>query len=116
MVLVERTGELLQVFEKLGMIARREASIPLSLRVYDIRRVHNTRPCWSSGRGQAQIWGRTTILLTAVLWENPLIDDVISDLNTTSTDPYPQARFRVVSAPRSGDWLFAPYQLLQAET
>lgn len=40
-------------------------------------------------------------------WDKPLIDKVISDLNTKLTDPYHQARFKAVSAPHSGDWLFA---------
>jgi len=39
-------------------------------------------------------------------WDKPLIDNVISDLNTTLTDPYHQVRFKAVSAPNSSDWLF----------
>src|SRR6218665_1014258 len=40
-------------------------------------------------------------------WDKRPIDKVISDPITTLTDLHHRARFKAVSAPHSGDWVFA---------
>ena len=48
-----------------------------------------------------------TLIHKQSFWDKPLLDRVVNDVHASATDAYNQARLKAVSAPHSGDWLYA---------